>query len=81
MRTSPSLRLVTAAYVTDLAESEARAGSGQVKTDIRVGLPSDPTGWVKCAELLSAPEGFTVWLHDRYGEAPERTTAGYVMSW
>jgi hypothetical protein len=79
---------VTAAYVTDLSESVARAGSCQVKTDIRVGLPSDSTGWVNCAELLAAPEGFTVWrqelagwLHDRYGEAPERTTAGYVMSW
>src|SRR4051794_21908532 len=88
MRTSPSLRLVTAAYVADLADSVARAGACQVKTQIRVGLPSDSADWVNCAELLSAPETFTLWrqelagwLHDRYGEAPERTTAGYVMSW
>jgi hypothetical protein len=51
-------------------------------------MPADSTDWVNCAELLSAPEGFTlwrhelaVWLHDRYGEAPDRTTAGYVMAW
>lgn len=88
MRTSPSLRLVTAAYVADLSESVARAGSCQVKTQIRVGLPDESAGWVNCAELLSAPEAFTLWrqelagwLHDRYDEAPERTTAGYVMSW
>ncbi len=88
MRTSPSLRLVTAAYVADLSDSVARAGSCQVKTQIRVGLPDDSTDWVNCAELLSAPEAFTLWrqelagwLYDRYGEAPERTTAGYVMSW
>src|SRR6476469_4491939 len=88
MRTSPSLRLVTAAYVADLEDSVSRAGSYQVKTHIRMGLPDDSTGWVTCAELLSAPESFTMWrqelagwLHDRYGEAPERTTAGYVMSW
>jgi hypothetical protein len=88
MRTSPSLRLVTPACVADLADSVARAGSCQVKTQLRVGLPQDSTDWVNCAELLSAPESFTVWrqelagwLHDRYGEAPERTTAGYVMSW
>jgi hypothetical protein len=88
MRTSPSLRLVTAAYVSDLAASVARAGSCQVKKELRVGMPADTTDWVNCAELLSAPEGFTLWrkelagwLHDRYGEAPDRTTAGYVMVW
>ncbi|WP_243867236.1 (2Fe-2S)-binding protein [Actinophytocola oryzae] len=79
---------MTAAYVADLSDSVARAGSCQAKTQIRVGLPDDSTAWVNCAELLSAPETFTLWrqelagwLHDRYGEAPERTTAGYVMSW
>jgi hypothetical protein len=88
MRTSPSLRLVTPAYEADLVTSVARAGSCQVKTEVRVGLPDDSTGWVNCADLLSAPESFTIWrkelacwLHDRYNEAPDRTTAGYVMSW
>jgi FhuF 2Fe-2S C-terminal domain len=88
MRTSPSLRLVTAAYVADLSDSVVRAGSRQARTQIRVGLPEDSSGWVNCAELLSAPDAFTLWrqelagwLHDRYGEAPERTTAGYVLSW
>lgn len=88
MRTSPSLRLVTGVRTDDLADSVRRAGSHQVRAEIRVGLPESSADWVNCAELLSAPDGFTLWrqelagwLHDRYGEAPERTTAGYVMSW
>lgn len=88
MRTSPSLRLVTGTRAPSLVESVTRAASRQVRTEVRVGLPQDSTGWVNCAELLSAPDGFTLWrqelagwLHDRYNEAPERTTAGYVMSW
>lgn len=88
MRTSTSLRLVTPARTEQLAESVARAGSRQVRAEIRVGLPADSADWVNCAELLSAPDGFTLWrqelagwLIDRYGQAPERTTAGYVLSW
>jgi hypothetical protein len=88
MRTSPSLRLVTAVRTHELADAVARAGSRQVRATLRVGLPKDSADWVNCAELLSAPDGFAMWrqelagwLHDRYGEAPERTTAGYVMSW
>lgn len=88
MRTSPSLRLVTGVRLDRLADSVERAGSRQVRTEIRVDLPEDSAGWVNCAALLSAPAGFdrwrfelAGWLHDRYGEAPERTTAGYVMSW
>ena len=88
MRTSPSLRLVTGARTDDLADSVTRVASRQVRAEIRVGLPERSADWVKCSELLSAPESFTLWrqdlagwLHDRYREAPERTTAGYVMSW
>jgi hypothetical protein len=88
MRTSPSLRLVTGVRTHELADAVARAGSRQVRATLRVGLPADSADWVNCAELLSAPDGFAIWrqelagwLHDRYGEAPERTTAGYVMSW
>jgi hypothetical protein len=79
---------VTGARLDELATSVARAGSLQVRAEIRVGLPEDSADWVNCAELLSSPDGFTLWrqelagwLLDRYGEAPERTTAGYVMSW
>lgn len=88
MRSSPSSPLVTGARVHDLAASVTRANSRQVRTELRVGLPADSTDWVTCAELLSDTAGFdrwrlelAGWLHDRYGEAPERTTAGYVMSW
>lgn len=87
MRTSPGLQLVTDAWA-DLAESVARAGSRQVRTEIRMGLPDDSAPWVNCAALLSEAGGFdswraelAVWLRHRYGEAPERTTASYVMSW
>ncbi|HZI74793.1 MAG TPA: hypothetical protein VFD73_12385, partial [Gemmatimonadales bacterium] len=67
MRTNTSLRLVTAPYVADLHDSVARAGSCQVRAQIRVGLPEDSTGWVNCAELLSAPEAFTLWRQELAG--------------
>ncbi|AOS61187.1 (2Fe-2S)-binding protein [Actinoalloteichus hymeniacidonis] len=45
-------------------------------------------GWSRCSSLLDDPASFTRWrellsgwLIENYGAAPERTTAGYVMSW
>jgi hypothetical protein len=70
-----------------LADSLARLNPLQ-GTELRFGLPAETTGWVNCAELLADADGFdrwrtglADWLLDTYGEAPERTTAGYVMSW
>ncbi len=88
MRTTASLRLVTDTRREDLAASVARASSQQVRTSLRVGLPEDEAGWVNCGRLLSDMDGFASWraslaewLDERYGEAPERTTAGYIMTW
>jgi FhuF-like iron-sulfur protein len=88
MRTTTSPRLVTGARRDDLAESVARASSRQVRTSLRVGVPADEPGWVNCGRLLSDNAGFATWrsslaswLRSRYGDAPERTTAGYVMTW
>jgi hypothetical protein len=83
-----SLRLVTDTRRADLAESVARAASRQARVSLRVGEPADSDNWVNCASLLSDTGLFDEWrasladwLVDRYGEAPERTTAGYVMVW
>lgn len=88
MRTSTSSPLVAGARVDHLAESIRRAESHQVRVSLRLGAPEDSSHWVNCAQLLSEAGGFdrwrkelAGWLIDRYGEAPERTTAGYVMSW
>lgn len=88
MRTTASLRLVTGTRRDDLAESVAHASSQQVRTSLRVGLPEDSDGWVRCDRLLSDTAGFAAWredlaewLYEQYGDAPERTTAGYVMTW
>jgi FhuF 2Fe-2S C-terminal domain len=71
-----------------LAGSLARVGPLQQGTELRFGLPAEPAGWVNCADLLADPNGFARWratladwLIDTYGEAPERTTAGYVLYW
>ncbi|HET6501174.1 MAG TPA: (2Fe-2S)-binding protein [Amycolatopsis sp.] len=44
--------------------------------------------WLRCAGFLADPARFDLWrgllagwLADRFGTAPPRTTAGYVMSW
>lgn len=46
------------------------------------------TQWQTCADLLADPARFSrwrdllgEWLRDRFGEAPPRTTAAYVMAW
>jgi hypothetical protein len=84
MQTRTGTPLVTG----DLAESVARASSRQVRTVLRYGLPAAEADWVNCGRLLSDSDGFAAWrsslaawLHERYGDAPERTIAGYVMTW
>ncbi len=88
MRTTASLRLVTDARRVDLAGSVAHASSQQVRSSLRVDVPDGEADWVNCGQLLSDTAGFATWrdslanwLHERYGDAPERTTAGYVMTW
>lgn len=88
MRTSTGLRLVTGAARDYLTESVARAGSRQVRVELRTEVPADSTRWVNCAELLSDTAGFDSWraelagwLRETYGEAPDRVVNGYLMSW
>src|SRR3954463_5411713 len=88
MRTTTSAPLVTGLRRDDLAESVARASSRQVRTALRVGLPDGEPGWLNCGRLLSDRTGFATWgadlaewLRERYGDSPERTTAGYIMTW
>ncbi|OLF07966.1 (2Fe-2S)-binding protein [Actinophytocola xanthii] len=71
-----------------LDESVARAASRQARVSLRVGQPENSPDWVKCAELLSDASRFdgwrdrlAGWLRDQYGEAPERTVSGYLMTW
>jgi FhuF 2Fe-2S C-terminal domain len=71
-----------------LLDSLVRCDQLQNRARLRFGLPENPDGWVTCADLLADPTGFdhwrkslSRWLIDRYGEAPDRTTGGYVMYW
>jgi hypothetical protein len=48
---------------------------------------SDGT-WVRCVDLMSDPAALTAWaerianwLDEGHGEAPDRTVAGYLLSW
>lgn len=84
MRTTASDQPV----VGDLAESVARTSSKQAKRLLRVGVPEDESDWVNCAQLLADTTGFAAWratladwLHSEYGDAPDRTTAAYVLAW
>lgn len=56
--------------------------------ELRFGLPGERGDWVRCSEFTDEPERFDAWrkalaewLREQHGEAPDRTTAGYVMSW
>ncbi|KAA2262325.1 (2Fe-2S)-binding protein [Solihabitans fulvus] len=76
------------ARIPAVAESVTRADALPSWLDLRFGLPDPAEGWVRCAELLDEPERFDAWrkilgewLLEEYGDAPERTTAGYVMGW
>lgn len=71
-----------------LADSLARVSTLQQRATLRFGVPAGQSGWHGCARLLAEPVRFDQWrevlagwLTDQYGEAPERTTAGYVMYW
>ncbi|PPK63544.1 (2Fe-2S)-binding protein [Actinokineospora auranticolor] len=71
-----------------LADSLARVNHRQARAELRYGLPADRDRWTGCADLLATPEefdrwraGLADWLVDRYADSPDRTTAGYVMTW
>ncbi|MDQ2583374.1 (2Fe-2S)-binding protein [Saccharothrix yanglingensis] len=85
------VRARTTSATTPVAESLLRAASRAPHFELRFGLPVDQAEraeWTTCAEFLDEPQRFDVWrkslaewLREQYGEAPDRTTAGYVMSW
>jgi hypothetical protein len=85
---APIRRTPRVAEAEYLANSLTRVNPLQDRADVRFGMPADRERWVSCAELLAEPAGFdrwrdalAPWLRDQYGEAPDRTTAGYVMAW
>ncbi|MCP2332667.1 hypothetical protein [Actinoalloteichus caeruleus] len=50
--------------------------------------PEEGETWVGCARALADPGFFPSWqarlgdwLRERFGESPDRTTSGYLMSW
>lgn len=73
------------ALADGLTASLARVRTLQSRADLRRDMPAN---WLRCSDLLDDPAGFDRWrkeldgwLRPRFGEAPERTTASYVMSW
>ncbi|MFI9810526.1 (2Fe-2S)-binding protein [Saccharothrix variisporea] len=73
---------------TPIAGSLGRANALAEWCEVRFGLPEDPVGWTTADAFMAEPARFDAWradlgrwLVEHYGEAPERTTAGYVMSW
>lgn len=74
---------------TALADSLRGVSPVTTWAEIRYGLPEHPPEeWVNCGRLLAEPTRFDIWrkalaewLELNYGDAPERTTAGYVMGW
>jgi hypothetical protein len=71
-----------------LAGSVLVAAGRQREVRIRHGLPGDGD-WLRCADLIGGnddalsrwAERLADWLRREYGEAPDRTVAGYLLSW
>jgi hypothetical protein len=70
-----------------LAASLRRIEGLHDRSELRFGLPSSGN-WQRCSDLLEDPARFDSWrgllgewLLARHGLAPNRTTAGYIMSW
>ncbi|WP_236796358.1 (2Fe-2S)-binding protein [Amycolatopsis sp. GM8] len=70
-----------------LAASISRVAPRQRRTEFRSDLPRNEN-WQRCSDVLADPARFDLWrkrlaewLCGRFGDAPARTTAGYVMSW
>ncbi|MBB5956672.1 hypothetical protein FHS29_003258 [Saccharothrix tamanrassetensis] len=83
-------RAVVRDACTPIAGSVTRADALTQWCEIRFGLPvgAADRGWVVAETLLAEPSGFDTWretlagwLRAQYGDAPDRTTGGYVMSW
>ncbi|MDT7724014.1 MAG: hypothetical protein QOI21_590 [Actinomycetota bacterium] len=71
----------------NLAASLSRLEDLQDRRELRLDLPSGEN-WQRCSDLLEDPAHFEIWckslgewLIEEYGEAPRRTTVGYIMSW
>ncbi|MQA12197.1 MAG: iron-sulfur protein [Pseudonocardiaceae bacterium] len=74
-----------------LPPSLVRVRARQQRMTIHAAVPPVSGGqqdWTGCAQALADPAFFdrwrkrlAGWLHEQYGEAPERTTAAYVMAW
>ncbi|APU12412.1 MULTISPECIES: (2Fe-2S)-binding protein [Actinoalloteichus] len=86
-RSAPRGPAIAAGRRSALAESVARLGLPPW-LEARHGDASIGEDWSRCSSLLDDPAAFTRWrevlggwLTENYGAAPERTTAGYVMSW
>lgn len=71
---------------TTLPASLARVDTAQD----RFTLTDSASGpdWIRCSDLLDDPQRFAswwartaTWLHETYGDAPDRTALAYVRSW
>ncbi|HVK20813.1 MAG TPA: (2Fe-2S)-binding protein [Actinokineospora sp.] len=65
-----------------------RIAHGRGPGFLRFGLPAESPDWVTCDTFLGDPVGFSAWradlaawLRENYGESPDRTVGGYLMSW
>jgi hypothetical protein len=82
-----SLRPAQPVTRDNLAASLNRLETLQDRRELRLDLPPGES-WQRCSDLLEDPARFEIWcktlsewLIGEYGEAPRRTTAGYIMSW
>lgn len=78
---------------TDLLASLARVDKLQDIAVVRFGEPElraaeDVRGWWSCEDMLTDPDGFarwqnalSEWLLAEYGDAPDRTSAGFLKAW
>jgi hypothetical protein len=73
-----------------LADTVHRVGGRHELLPVVFGLPTtDAHRWTRCSDLLTPGNGelkhwrdrLGDWLFATYGDAPERTISGYLMSW
>ncbi|MCP2262274.1 FhuF 2Fe-2S C-terminal domain-containing protein [Streptoalloteichus tenebrarius] len=94
MTLAPDLRVPPRAPEHPLVGAFARLAPLAAMMELRLGLPegdaAERARWVRCADLLAEPARFGEWrarlgewlvAHHDVSEAPERTTAGYVLAW
>lgn len=82
-----TVRAVDAEPGAGLRASLLRVDARQQRFAVHPSVPAHGD-WTSCAQALADPACFdrwrkrlAAWLDEKYGEAPARTTAGYVLNW